>query len=279
MSRISRWLGRIIRRELRRFESEQHLAAIARARLRLELAATPRFQDDKRLLGHEHQTFSQGGEDGAIREIFRRVGTTSRTFVEFGVGDGLENNTLLLLQEGWRGAWIEGDAAHARAIERTLAREIAERRLALVQRTITAENALASVPEEFRAGPFDLLSIDLDRNTLHVWKALAGLRPHVVVVEYNAVWPADMDYAVAYDPARHWSGTSHFGASLKALELLGREAGYALVGCDSAGANAYFVRAELCADRFREPFTAENHYEPIRYCLHDKAGHPRAFAD
>jgi len=29
------------------------------------------------------------------------------------------------------------------------------------------------------------------------------------------------------------------------------------------------------ADRFCEPFSAENHYEPIRYFLHAKEGHPR----
>ena len=37
-----------------------------------------------------------------IQEIFRRIGTTNRTFVEFGVGDGLENNSLFLLKQGAR---------------------------------------------------------------------------------------------------------------------------------------------------------------------------------
>jgi hypothetical protein len=30
------------------------------------------------------------------------------TFAEFGVGNGLENNTLILLASGWRGFWIDG---------------------------------------------------------------------------------------------------------------------------------------------------------------------------
>ena len=49
----------------------------------------------------EYQAFSQNGEDGIIREIFDRVGLTNKYFVEFGVGDGTENNTGYLLLNGW----------------------------------------------------------------------------------------------------------------------------------------------------------------------------------
>ena len=55
--------------------------------------------------------------------------------------------------------------------------------------------------------------------------------------------------------------------------------GYALVGCDIAGVNAFFVRRDLCGDRFCAPYTAENHYEPMRYYLHARVGHPRALHD
>jgi acyl-CoA reductase-like NAD-dependent aldehyde dehydrogenase len=40
--------------------------------------------------------------------IFNRIGLTNRVFVEFGVGDGLENNTAALLFDGWSGLWIAG---------------------------------------------------------------------------------------------------------------------------------------------------------------------------
>jgi hypothetical protein len=44
--------------------------------------------------------------------------------------------------------------------------------------------------------------------------------------------------------------------------------GYALVGCDFIGTNAFFVREELAtAERFAEPFTAENHHEPPRVAM------------
>ena len=54
--------------------------------------------------------YSQAGEDGIIAEIFRRIGTTTKDFVEFGSGNGRENNTVsLLTTQGWKGLWIEGD--------------------------------------------------------------------------------------------------------------------------------------------------------------------------
>ena len=275
MSFISEWIARAVRRELRRFDSERGVSALLREEVRIALNASPRFQDGRRLLRFEHQVFSQGGEDGAIREIFRRIGEGTRRFVEFGAGDGLENNTTFLLQQGWSGAWIEGDQRHCAAIRRKFDAQISSGQLAVASQLADAGNAAALLPEWARREELDLLSIDVDRNTLPVWQALTELRVRVIVVEYNAVWPADMEYSVPYAPHRSWNGTSHFGASLKALENHGRKIGYALVGCDSAGTNAYFVRSDLLADRFREPFTAENHYEPIRYFLHAKEGHPR----
>lgn len=53
--------------------------------------------------------FSQTDEDGITLEIVKRLGIANGTFVELGVGDGLENNTLILLAMGWRGFWIGGE--------------------------------------------------------------------------------------------------------------------------------------------------------------------------
>jgi hypothetical protein len=56
--------------------------------------------------------FSQNDEDGILLEIFRRIdngGDTKKAFIEFGVGNGLENNSLILLMQGWRGFWAGGE--------------------------------------------------------------------------------------------------------------------------------------------------------------------------
>src|SRR3954468_19503553 len=78
--------------------------------------AKPRHADPKRLLRYGFKLYSQNDEDGIIQEIFRRIGTTNRTFVEFGVESGIECNSAKLLIEGWRGLWIEADGRYVRAI-------------------------------------------------------------------------------------------------------------------------------------------------------------------
>jgi hypothetical protein len=74
-----------------------------------------------------------------------------------------------------------------------------------------------------------------------------------------------MSLVVPYEPTQTWNGTNYFGASLEALVRLGRHKGSRLVGCSFNGANAFFVRDEFVGDRFLDPATAEEHYEPPRY--------------
>jgi hypothetical protein len=242
----------------------------------LDLEQHPRYGDPRRLLRYAFQVNSQSGEDGILYEIFRRIGATDRVFLEIGLGDGLESNTAFLLALGWRGYWIDTDGAFVRTLA---GRGIGADRVRTAVTSVTRENAaplLASlgVPREF-----DLLSLDIDQNTYYVWEGLREYRPRVVVIEYNAALPASLDWKVAYDPHRTWDGTQNFGASLKALERLGRGLGYSLVGCDLAGTNAFFVRDDLVGDKFAAPFTSENHHEPVRYALLHRRGHRRGILD
>lgn len=244
-----------------------------------KLLAQPRYADPKRLNRHEHQVYSQNGEDGVIAEIFRRIGTTDQRFVEIGVGDGLENNTAFLLEQGWQGWWVDGDGSALAKIRKTFWEPVAAGRLRLQQALITAENVAAILESAGAPKELDLFSLDIDRNTYFVWQALRAYRPRVVVMEYNSVYPPDVAWTVNYDPQLVYNCTSYMGASLKAYEKLGAELGYALVGCELAGINAFFVRRDLCGDHFAEPFTAGHHYEPPRYFLLRRDGHPRCFTD
>jgi hypothetical protein len=63
------------------------------------------------------------------------------------------------------------------------------------------------------------------------------------------------------------------------LEEIGREMGYALVGCGMAGVNAFFVREDLVGDKFCAPFTARNHYEPPRHYLSTQRVFKQGFDD
>lgn len=243
------------------------------------LLAQPRYADPKRLHRFEYQVFSQNGEDGTLTEIFRRVGITDRRFVEIGVSDGLENNTTCLLSQGWKGCWVDGDDSAVEKIGKTFWQPLRSGDLVARQSLITAENVAGILSDLKVAQEFDLLSLDIDRNTFYVWQALRGYRPRVVVIEYNSGYPPPMDWAVEYEPRLVYNCTSYNGASLSAYERLGHELGYALVGCELSGINAFFVRKDLCGDKFAAPFTAENHYEPPRYFLVRRDGLPRCFTD
>ncbi len=87
--------------------------AIDQQRYWEQTLATPRYADPRRLLRYGAKAYSQNDEDGILAEIFRRIGTKEKTFVEIGAGAGLENNTLALLVQGWRGLWVESDNAKA----------------------------------------------------------------------------------------------------------------------------------------------------------------------
>jgi hypothetical protein len=239
---------------------------------------TPRFQDEKRLLRYGGKVWSQNDEDGMIAEIFRRVGTTNREFVEFGAGDGSENLTLYSLAAGWSGTWIDGSAACYEAVQSGMRPFIREGRLRMKYSFITADNIEDLFRELGVPAEPDLLVIDIDRNDYWVWRAITHYRPRVVCIEYNGSWGPSLNCVVPYEPTAIWAYNNYYGASLKALEILGAKKGYCLVGCNWTGVNAFFVREDLVnGDLFAEPFTSENHYEPPRYYCRFPGGHAPAF--
>jgi hypothetical protein len=247
---------------------------------RLRLLAQERYADARRLNRYEMQVFSQNGEDGILREVLRRIGEGSRTFVELGVESGLENNTAFLLVQGWTGAWLEGSPRHGARIRKHFAEALGTGQLRLGQVRLTAENVGREMQRLQVATTPDVLSIDIDRNTYDVLAAiLSTFSPRVVVSEYNGLFPPPVSWRTRYVADRGWNRSSYFGASLTALHDLLKGHGYALVGCDLCGVNAFFVREDLCGEHFLRPFTPENHYEPLRDYLVHRAGFPRALSD
>jgi hypothetical protein len=233
----------------------------------------PRYSVQGSLARFEHQAFSQGGEDGIIREIFRRIGNDSRYFVEFGVEDGRQTNTHFLLHDGWKGCWLEANPQAIVSIRSGFPEALRDGRLQVEQSFVTAENIIRSFDSLAVPKNLDLLSIDIDGNDYWIWKALSDWHPRVVVIEYNALFPPDCDWVMPYDANHRWQQDSYFGSSLKALERLGRELGYRLVGCCLVGSNAFFVRADLAGASFCSDSSAEFHYEPARYFLAMRSGH------
>lgn len=249
--------------------SELLLKRILQDQLLTGLRDHPHFTDPLRLLASGYKVYSQGYEDGMIAEIFRRIGVVSHRFIEFGVEDGRECNTALLLLQGWSGAWIDGSpefVARARAAFKDYPVEV-------VHAFLTAENIDEVLVRLAAKTELDLLCIDLDFNDYWIWKAVRSIQPRLVMIEYNATLPPTLRKTVPYRATGTWDRSNYFGASLGAMEALGREKGYSLVGCSATGVNAFFVRDDLVGDRFCAPFTAVNHYEPPRYDLIGPCGH------
>lgn len=278
-------LGRlpIYRHVKNEMQKRSDIRSATQALLRLEiedylarhLHANPRYQAPGRLNRFEACVFSQFGEDGLLDETFRRIRETNRQFLEIGVGDGLENNTAYRLAKGWTGGWIEADAGHVEKIRATFHNELSGGRLKLHSGAATPENIGGLIENLGVAPDADLLSIDVDQSTYWLWKGITGIKPRVVVVEYNAAFPPSVSWAASEDGS--WDGSSHFGASLRAVWELGEKKGYKLVGCNFAGANAFFVRADLIGQAFPGPFTPEFHYEPPRFFLYTSSGHRRGW--
>lgn len=225
------------------------------------------YADPRRLERSGRKVYSQNDEDGVIDEIFRRIGVVSRSFVEFGVTDGRECNTLKRLLEGWRGLWIEAGAEFCASIRRIFPDQLASGSLELQESMVTAENidAIIGASRVGREGEVDLLSIDIDGNDYYVFGAIRSVRARVVVIEYNAKFPPPMDLVIRYDPQHTWDGSDYMGASLQALTNLANRIGYQLVATNVTGANAFFVRSDLTGERFFSPATAEALYNPPRY--------------
>ncbi|MDO8989271.1 MAG: hypothetical protein Q7U91_06520 [Sideroxyarcus sp.] len=248
--------------------------AIRRARYE-ELKNEKLKSAPKALAGYGYKVFSQSDEDGIINEIFRRIGLTNKTFVEFGVGDGLENNTVALVYEGWSGLWIEGSGNFCERIGRGFASAISSGQLRVINSFVTPENINELISREIKSSEIDLLSVDIDGNDAHVFDKITCINPRVIVFEYNAKFGPSLSYCMAFDGSYAWKKTDRFGASLKYFEDLLRGKGYSCVGCNIVGTNAFFVRDDLLDDHFLAPYTSEKHFEPARYELVGlPSGHP-----
>lgn len=269
----------ILRRGLGRDQAElffnQAHQVISDDYIQKNLFLNEKYAPDKKLNKYERQFFSQSGEDGIIEEIFHRIGTTNQFFIEFGVGNGLENNTTCLLNSGWKGLWLEFNQESLKFIRNKFKKLIDQRVLTVDECYVNAQNIQTLLEKSNVPLELDLLSIDIDGNDYWVWNAISKYSPRVVVIEYNPLPGASLKWVMKYNPAHVYQNSSYYGSSLKSLELLGAQKGYKLVGCNFTGANAFFVREDLVGDKFLEPYTSENHYEPSRYFLLKKNGHAR----
>jgi len=208
------------------------------------------------------KVYSQTDEDGILLYIFALIGTTNRRCVEICAGDGRECNTAnLIINHRWLALLFDG---HEQRVER--GRSYYKRHPAtfvypptFVHAWITSENVNELIEQHGFRGEIDLLSLDLDGVDYWVWQAIDVIAPRVVVLEYQDILGPERSWTVpnkadfsARDYPRTRGMPNFAGASLTAFVKLGREKGYRLVGCNTPGYNAFFVRQGLGEEQLPE---------------------------
>lgn len=214
----------------------------------------------------EFKVFSQGGEDGIIQYLLGHVRVENDMFVEFGVEDYREANTrFLMMQDNWRGLVLDGSEENVRRICAQPYHVHFDLRAKTAM--VTAENINELLKGEGIGGDIGLLSVDIDGNDYWVWKAITGVVPRIVICEYNSLFGPSAAVTVPYDSAfvrsRAHSSMLYFGASLSALTMLAEQKGYVLVGSNSVGSNAFFVRKDVL-DALK-PVQAEQAWRESRF--------------
>lgn len=229
----------------------------------------------QRLLQHRNEFakryarkyFSQTDEDGITLEIINRIRSVDpgcgNIFAEFGVGDGCENNTLVLLSLGWKGSWFGGeDLAFCTEDSQSLH---------FRKSWITSENIIElyqQALQDWSASQLDIISLDLDGNDYHFIQRLLSqdAKPALFICEYNAIFPVGADWKAKYNDNFRWTGDHYFGASISSLVHLFTSNGYFLCACNPhTGANAFFVRNEYLGLFPDIPDRIEDIYVPPFY--------------
>lgn len=259
-------------------KSEKFLASIAKYK---QAALDNQIIDRWRRSKDEHlnplnkfgnKCYSQSDEDGITLEILRRLDINCSGFLELGVGDGTENNSLILLAMGWKGFWLGG--------EEILIDHEKSNRLNYYKEWITRDNVSDLVErglDSLQGNRIEFLSIDLDGNDYYIAERLLeqGMQPALVIIEYNAKFIPPVEFKIDYDPQHRWRGNDYFGASLTSMQQLFEKHGYFLACCNSAtGANAFFVLEEFRPLFPDVPLNIADIYAPPNYHLPSVYGFP-----
>ncbi|MEH6718917.1 MAG: hypothetical protein V7704_08570 [Aurantimonas endophytica] len=186
---------------------------------------------------------TQNDEAVVLKRLLARY-DVPETFVEFGFS-AWEFNCAPLAAD-WKGLLLDGGDYNVRVARAVLPDRITAKRL-----WITREN-LAPVVRAFIDGePLGILSIDVDGNDYWFLEDLIGLRPAIIIAEYNSSFghrPVTVPYDPDFDRHRKHPSGKYYGASLAALCHLTARHGYALIEVGNSGINAFFVRRDLLTE-------------------------------
>jgi len=214
------------------------------------------------LLDFKFDVYSQSGEDGIIAKILQTLPKKDKWCVEFGAWDGivLSNTRNLIENAGYSAVLIEGDKRKWSELQKNYS----SNRNVITMNTFVGFNEDDNLDVILADTPlpvdFDFLSIDVDGNDYHIWKAISKYRPKTICIEFNPTIPTEVRFVQRADPSVNQ------GASLLSLFELGKEKGYELVAV--LPFNAFFVDSKyypLFGIRDNRPETLRKDLSSITY--------------
>jgi hypothetical protein len=219
----------------------------------------------QRLQDYEFKIFSQWGEDGIIQHLTRVIEIKNKTFIEFGVEDFFEANCrFLLMKDDWKGFVIDGSQENMKRLR--LSYFYWKHHLIAKEAFVTKDNIDALLQESGFDQDLGILSIDIDGVDYFVFDSITTYKPRIVILEYNAVFGVERRISIPYSSDFYRTNAHHsnlyFGASLSAMTFLAEKKGYALVGTNMAGTNAFFVRTDLLNDKVQRQTVAQAYQPP-----------------
>ena len=215
--------------------------------------------------------FSQSDEDGILEKILIRIGKYDHgSVIEFGVGDGKENNSLALISRGWKSYWIGG--------ENLCFQFPTSNKHYFIKAWVTLDNLNKIICEavlKLKSDTINVASMDLDGNDYHFVKYLLEnhFLPDVWILEYNAKFPPGAQWIMPYNEGHVWNNDDYFGASYSSYLKLLHRYNYFPVACSVQGANIFFVK-DIFRSNFEDVPTDPNDlYQPPFYYLPQNWGH------
>jgi hypothetical protein len=229
----------------------------------LILSAFNETRNSTNLADYEFKVFSQWGEDGIIQYLSKAIELKHKTFIEFGVESFMEANCrFLLMKDNWSGYVIDASSSNISIMKNSYF--YWKHQIDAVDAFVTKDNINDLLAKSCFDKDVGILSIDIDGNDYFILEAINTVQPRILICEYNAVFGA-RKISVPYEPdfcrtRKHYSNL-YWGASLSAITFLANRKGYSLVGTNSSGCNAFFVRDDLLNEKVKV-LTAEQAFSP-----------------
>ena len=198
--------------------------------------------------------FTTADEDGILLNIFAKIGTTNKIFVDIGSNDCINSNCAnLAFHHNWKGIFIDGNKTILERGKYIYTKYFGNnaKQFSFVQAIVTINNINEILSNTLSQKEIDLLSIDLDGNDYFIWEKISVINPRVVITEVQ-VEKGNTDFIPEYNNEFEFYETdTPKGASPLSMLKLAAAKGYSLVAANKGCYNLFFVRKD-CMKNVKE---------------------------